>query len=102
VTQIGQGSDDAIITPATVLTSQAHHQLLDCRLDSRAGGRPAILRAIEFLSDELPIPGEDRIRFGDASDFLKGFRPRHVAIPAKVALSPLDNRNRPWICDFKM
>jgi hypothetical protein len=70
VTQIGQCSDDAIVTPATGLTRQAHHQLFDCRIDSRATGQSPFLRAVEFLSDELPIPGEDRIRFGDAGDFL--------------------------------
>ena len=70
VTQIGHCSDDAIVTPARVLTRQFHHQLFDCRIDSRAAGQSAFLRAVEFLSDELPILGEDRIRFADAGDFL--------------------------------
>jgi hypothetical protein len=70
VTQIGQCSDDAIVTPARVLTRQFHNQLFDCRIDSWATGQSALLRAVEFLSDEFPIPGQDRIRFGDAGDFL--------------------------------
>ena len=68
--QIGQCSNDAIVTPARVLTRQFHHQLFDYRIDSRAAGQSPFLRAVELLSDELPIPGEDRIRFGDAGDFL--------------------------------
>ena len=70
VTQIGQCADDAIVTPARVLTRQFHHQLFDCRVDSRAARQSAFLRAVEFLSDELPISGEERIRLGDAGDFL--------------------------------
>jgi hypothetical protein len=70
VTQIGQSSDDAIVTPARVLTRQFHYQLFDCHIDSRAACQSTFLRAVEFLSDELPIPGQDRIRSGDAGDFL--------------------------------
>ena len=38
VTQIGHCSDDAIVTLARVLSRQFHHQLFDCRIDSRAAG----------------------------------------------------------------
>ena len=44
LTQIGQGSDDSIVTPARILTRQFHHPLFDCRIDSRAAGQSAFLR----------------------------------------------------------
>ena len=69
VTQIGHCSDDAIVTPARVLTRYFHHPLFDCRFDPRATDQSAFQRAVEFLSDEPPIPGQDRIRFGNAGDF---------------------------------
>src|SRR5260370_31121694 len=57
VTQIDHCPDDAIITPAGVLTRQFHYQLFDCRIDLRAGGQSAFLRAVEFLSDDDTRPG---------------------------------------------
>ena len=39
LTQIGQCSNDAIVTPARVLTRQFHHQLFDYCIDSRAAGQ---------------------------------------------------------------
>jgi hypothetical protein len=81
--QNGHCSDDAIVTPATVLTRQFHDQLFDCRIDSWATGQSAFLRAVEFLSDELPIPDQDRIRFGDAGDFQEGFPPQTLGNPSQ-------------------
>jgi hypothetical protein len=69
VTQIGQCPDDAIVTQPQ-FSRAVSPPALRCCIDSRAAGQSAFLPAVEFLSDELPIPGEDRIRFGDAGDFL--------------------------------
>ena len=36
VTQIGERSDDSIVTPTGILTRQFHDQLFDRRVDSRS------------------------------------------------------------------
>ena len=68
VTQIGQGSDDAVISPAGVLSRHSHHQGFHFRSHGRAARILAMFGAIELLGDEPSIPGQDGVGFGDAGD----------------------------------
>jgi hypothetical protein len=69
VTQVGQRADDAIVTPARVLTCHADDQSFQLCIDPRPPRILAVLGAIELLRDQLPVPSQDRVGFGDTSDF---------------------------------
>src|SRR5688572_3749753 len=64
--KIGQCSDDPVIPPPRVLSSHPDNELSHLSRDPRPPRIGAVLRTIELLSDEPSVPGEDRIRFGDA------------------------------------
>jgi hypothetical protein len=63
----------APVTPAGVLASQANHQILDFWTGARPARRAALFAAIEFLSHQLAIPGENGIGFGEARNLLQSF-----------------------------
>jgi len=56
VTQMGQGSNDAVISPAGVLTSHSHRQSFRFRRNRRAANLLPVFGSIEFFSDEPPVP----------------------------------------------
>jgi hypothetical protein len=66
VTQIGQGSDDAVISPAGVLSRHSHHQSFHFRSNRGATRILPLFGAIELLGDEPSIPGQDGVGLGDA------------------------------------
>ena len=68
VTQIGQSSDDAVISPAGVLSRHSHHQGFHFRSNRRAARILPMFGAIELLGDEPSIPGQDGVGFGDTGD----------------------------------
>jgi hypothetical protein len=75
MTQIGQRSNDAVISPASILTRHSHHQSFHVRGN---GGAAWILPAsgtIELLGDESSIPGQDGVRLGNAGDLSERFAP---------------------------
>jgi hypothetical protein len=90
--QIGQGSYNPVVTPAGVLASQAHHQILDLRTGARPAGRVAPFSAVEFFSHQSAIPSKNSIRFGDALYLLQSFPSKRLPISASVARSPSDSR----------
>ena len=69
--EIGQGSDDAVVSPAGVLSGEAHNEGFQFRRDAGPAWSGAEFRAVEFSSNEPPVPGEDGIGFGDTGDLLK-------------------------------
>ena len=71
VTQIGQSSDDAVISPAGVLSRHSHYQGFHFRWNRRAAWILPVFGAVELIGDELPIPSEDGIGLGDTGDLLK-------------------------------
>ena len=73
MSQVGQCSYHPVITPAGVLASQANHQILDLWTGARPARRAALLGAVEFLSHQSAIPGENGIGFGEARDLLQSF-----------------------------
>ncbi len=56
--QIRQRSDDAIVAPAGILPSQAHHQGFNVAIDSGSTGQASPLRTIELAGDQPPIPAQ--------------------------------------------
>ena len=65
--------------PPGILMRQTDNQLGDLAAQRRPPGIAAVLRAVELLSDELPIPGQDRIRLGYASNLLERSAPETFA-----------------------
>ncbi len=72
VPEIGQGADNTIIAPGTILLRHAHHQRLQLRVDRGAPRRLALLRAVTLLGHELTVPAENRVRLDDRGHVLEG------------------------------
>ena len=71
VAEIGQSSDDAVISPTGVLSREAHNQRFRGGRDAGPARRSAYFGAVKFAGNEPPVPGEDGIGFGDTRDLLK-------------------------------
>jgi hypothetical protein len=71
VAEIGQRSDDAVVSPAGVLSGEAHNERFQFGRDAGPARRSTELGAIKFAGNGPPIPGEDGIGFGDTGDLLK-------------------------------
>src|SRR5215469_5030068 len=71
MTEVCEHSDNAIITPTGVLTRHSHHQILYMLGYRRTTWILAVLRSVEFQSDETPIPGQDSVRLGNAGQIAK-------------------------------
>ena len=69
--EIGQGSDDAVVSPAGVLSGEAHNERFQFRRDAGPAWNGAEFGAVKFAGNEPPVPGEDGIGFGDTGDLLK-------------------------------
>jgi hypothetical protein len=69
VTQIGQRTYNAVVTPAGVFPCHPDDQSFQLFVNLRSSGILAVLGAIELLRDQLPVPSQDRVGFGDTSDF---------------------------------
>jgi hypothetical protein len=73
VTQIGQRSDDWVISPASILTRHSHHQSFHIRFNGGAAWILSVFGTIELLGDEPSIPGQDGVRLGNAGDLSERF-----------------------------
>jgi len=71
VPEVGQGTDNAIIPPGTILLRHAHHQVLHFLVDRRASRTLTLLGAVTFLRDEFAVPREDGVGFDDGGHFLQ-------------------------------
>jgi hypothetical protein len=65
IAQIGQGPRNPVIAPIAVFPGHANDQLLDLSLDPRPATAATGPRAIEFVGDQLAVPGQDGVRSGD-------------------------------------
>jgi hypothetical protein len=70
IAEMGQGADYTIVPPGPILSGQAHHQGFQLRIDRRAPWRPAFLRAVELLGDELAMPGQNGVGL-DKGDYFR-------------------------------
>jgi hypothetical protein len=64
VAQMSQGTDNPIVAPGAILSSQTHDQSFQVFVDPRAAWGLPLLGAIKLLGDQLPMPREDRVGFG--------------------------------------
>ena len=103
MSQIGQCSYNPVVAPAGVLASQANHQILDLGIGARPARRSALFAAIEFLSHQSAIPGENGIGLGETRDWAAGpLRPKRLPISARVARLPSESRQPGCRRAFKM
>jgi hypothetical protein len=77
--QIGQRSDNAIITPAGVLSRQANDETLQLGIDPRPPDGGPLFGTVKLLSDQLAVPSQDSIRLGDRGDSLERFAAQTLA-----------------------
>ena len=79
VPKVGQGADNAVIAPGTILLRQTHHQGLQLLVDRGAAGSLALLGTVKLLGDELAVPAENRVGFDDRRHFRQGLLPQLLA-----------------------
>jgi hypothetical protein len=71
VAEIAQSSDDAVVSPAGVLSGEADDERLCFGRDAGPAWRSTEFGAVELSGNESPVPGEDGIRLGDTGNLLK-------------------------------
>jgi hypothetical protein len=71
VAQLGESTGNAVITPGTILLGHVDDQVFEFPVDTRSSHGLSLRGAIEFLSHQLAMPGENRLGFDDGSDFLQ-------------------------------
>ena len=64
VTEIRHRTHDPVISSTWVFLGQSHYQTLDLLIDRRTTNGFAKPRSVEFFSNQLSIPEEQRIRLG--------------------------------------
>src|SRR2546427_7737692 len=65
VSQVGEGADNAIIPPGTILLRHANDQRLQLWINRGASRRLAVLRAVKLLGHEFPVPAKNRVGLDD-------------------------------------
>jgi hypothetical protein len=71
MTEIGQRSDDAVVSPTGVLSGEADNKRLHLGRDGGPAWSSAAFGAVELVGNEAAVPGEDGIGFGDTGDLLE-------------------------------
>src|SRR4051812_9986419 len=69
--EIGQGSDNAVVSPTGVRSGETDNQRLHLGGHRWPARGSAVFRAVEFAGDEAAVPGEDGIRFGNKGHLLE-------------------------------
>src|SRR4030095_9788073 len=73
VPEIGQGADDPVIAPGTVLVRYTHHQGLQLWVDRGPARSLALLGSIKLLRHAFAVPAEHRVRLDDGGHFSQRF-----------------------------
>ena len=68
VIQVGERSDDPVITPAGVLSCHLDDKFDDLASNGRSAWILPVFQLVEFPSDRPPVLTQDRVRFADAGD----------------------------------
>src|SRR6266852_951734 len=74
--QVGQRADDAVVTPARVLASEANHQRFHLGSGPGSARISAVSGTIELAGNQPPIPRQDGVRLGGAGHRLQSFAPQ--------------------------
>src|SRR5262249_12478247 len=70
--QVGEGADNPVVAPRTILLGHADDQGLNLLVDRRAAGSLVLWGAIKLLGHELAVPGEDGIGLDNGCQCLEG------------------------------
>ncbi len=68
-TQVGEGADNTVIAPGTILLRQAHDEGLQLWVNGGTAWRLALCGAIKRLGHELPVPAKNRGGLDDRGHF---------------------------------
>src|SRR5262245_45333211 len=71
VAKVGHGSHNPVVAPTWILLRHPHHQILDLLINPGPALSSPRLRSIKLVSDQFPIPAQNRIGFGRDGYFLK-------------------------------
>ena len=63
--KVGQGADDPVRAPGTILLRHADDQRRQFRSHLRASKPLALLGTVTLLGHALPVPGQDGVRFDE-------------------------------------
>ena len=69
--EIGKCSDDAVVSPAGVLSGEAHNESFQFGCAPGPAWSGAEFRTIKFAGNEATVPGEDGVGLSDTRDLLK-------------------------------
>ena len=87
ITHVLQRPDNAIIPPCSILFGELDDELLDSWIDSGPSWIMALRGPVKLFCDELPVPGENRLRLDDGGNILEGLFPQSLAeLGQRVAL----------------
>jgi hypothetical protein len=67
VSEIGQGADNAIISPTRVLPGHFHDQSFEVTFDARAAWIRTLPGAVEFAGNQTSVPSQNRVWCSDTS-----------------------------------
>jgi len=87
MTEVGQRTFDSAIAPIGILPGEADDESLDLLHHSRSAWSAPFLALIPFGCDELPMPGQDRVRGDDTGEVEE--RPSADRFPSDRQPAPL-------------
>src|SRR5579863_1627969 len=95
--EVGQRADDAVVSPARVLASEANHQLLHFGFDPGSARIGAAFGTVELAGNQPPVPPEDGVRLGCTGHPLQSFASASFSdlsqrAPLRIRARSLDGR----------
>ncbi len=76
--KVGKGASDTVVAPTGIVLGHTHNELFDLGRDRRPSW-PSILRSVELLRHELPVPAEHSRRSDDRADIFEGISAKLLA-----------------------
>ena len=86
VTEVGQRSDNSIVTPAWVLSRHLNYQLRNLVLNWWPARIRALSGTVKLLGNQPAVPRKYRVRFGNAGDLFESFTAQSL-LPGTPAAS---------------
>ena len=78
--EVGQGSDNAVIAPRTILLGHADNQGLQRWVDLRSPWSLALGGTVELLGQQFAVPAENCLGFDDGGHFRQRLLPQRAPI----------------------
>ena len=70
--EVGQGADNPVIAPRTILLGHADNQGFQLWVDLRSSWSLALGGAVKLLGHQFAVPAENRVRLDDRGHLLQG------------------------------